>query len=180
MITAKQAGALLLAICFAAASAAQDQEQPKRVPPRLGERIINPPIADEYESAAARLLGTTLSPAAKVKACAHLYPEFTKENSAALEAWEKRHAKAIALIRDSAREVLVKYSGGNLSLVERTLRKHEIDAQGGTLDALERAEPAVARTACQTLPDALTRGAYVLESTPEFAILRSHGEDSTN
>jgi hypothetical protein len=186
MVEAQRASFLLavatLSLVFAAANAQQeqDQEQPKRVPPRLGERIMDPPVRNEYESAAAHLFGTTLSPSAMVNACARLCPEFSKENSAALEAWNRRHAEVLALIRRSAREVLLKHSQGVAARVETTLQKHTMDAQGGAQEQLARETPAVARKTCQTIPLALTRGPFALDANPEVAILRTHGEDSTN
>jgi hypothetical protein len=146
------------------------------VPPRPGERSIDSPIANEYEAAAAHLFGTTLSPPAMVNACAHRYPEFSKENSAALAAWERRHAEALALIRGAAREMLLKRSGGDVSVVESTLQRHAMDAQAGAQDLLEREQPAIARKTCQTVPVALTLGPFALDTNPEFAVLRTAGE----
>jgi hypothetical protein len=173
---------VLGAICVAAAGEAQNQDPPKRVPPRLGtdEPLIKAPIRAEYEAASAHLFGTTLSAAATVKACARLYPDFSKENAAALEAWEKQHAEALVLIRRSAREVLLKHSGGDAARVERDLQWYTMDAHDGTYDKMAREDPAVARKTCQAVPITLTRGPFVLESTPQFSVLRAHGEDSTN
>jgi hypothetical protein len=185
MVKAKRAGFLAVAtltplMCSLAGEAQDQGQQPKRVPPRLEERILDPPIRSEFESVSAHLFGTTLSPPAMVNACAQLYPEFSKANSAALAAWESRHAETLALIRRSARAALLKYSAGDASWVERTLQKHALDAQGGAQEQLARDDPAIARKTCQAVPVALTRGPFALESNPEVAILRTHGEDSTN
>ena len=185
MAEAKRASFLLIvlgAICVAQAGETPNQGQPKIVPPRLGtdEPLIKAPIRDEYEAASAHLFGTTLSAAATVKACARLYPEFSKENSAALAAWEKEHAEALAVIRRSAREVLLKHSGGDAARVERDLEWYTQDAHEGTHDKMARDQPDVVRKTCQTVPTTLTRGPFALESTPQFAVLRAHGEDSTN
>lgn len=171
LVEAKRAGLLVavgaLSLAFSGAGAAQNG-------------ITDRPVRNEYEAAAAHLFGTTLSPRAMVNACAHLYPEFSKENSAALEAWNRRHAEVLALIRRSARELLLRNSAGNVALVEATLRKHALDAQRGAQEQLTRDQPAVAHKTCQIIPLALTRGPFALDANPELAILRNHGEDSTN